>query len=38
MFLRIWCRIFGHRRGVRVNTETVRCPRCDAHWSRKAKP
>mgnify|MGYP000890613710 CR=1 FL=1 len=44
MIARLICRLFGHKRGVRVS-ETLdgqgsksadfRCPRCNAMWSRK---
>lgn len=47
MIARLYCKLFGHRRGIRIErpeTETMvglfsyRCPRCGASWSRKAKP
>ena len=41
MIARLICRLFGHKRGVRINlagagdTAEFACPRCRATWTRK---
>ncbi len=35
MIKRIWCFFTGHKRGKRVSTTHVECPRCTATWERK---
>ncbi len=38
MIARLLCKLFGHRRGKRVDgTDTIACPRCNATWTRKIK-
>lgn len=43
MIARIWCRVFGHKRGKRVPdadgvmTNVLRCPRCMQCWRRKPR-
>lgn len=41
MIARLICRLFGHKRGVRINvagpggSAEFACPRCRATWARK---
>lgn len=45
MIAKLWCRLFGHKRGRRVHQESpydgttycFACPRCKATWTRKVK-
>lgn len=45
MFAKLYCRLFGHRRGKRVGAATdiingattFYCPRCNTRWTRKTK-
>ena len=37
MINRLKCFLFGHKRGKRVEqTDTIKCPRCESTWTRKA--
>ena len=42
MIRKLWCRLFGHKRGKRLglpvnNVQTYYCSRCRAEWTRKVK-